>query len=333
MILHKSSLVFVFTTLLALVLSGHSTLAASDLQTPAEILSIASDDLAFLQQITTQMSEVFSIADEVYKICFRDGRFDTADLVVDKDALTYVYAYHEYVTNVTSLNASFNLQQCDPPAHANATLQKWSIDDGAPTTDLIRTVLHAEKSRAKQCARVITAVEQTYTELQQQLRNELWNMPLWRHDFRSAVSCPTSLSTKEDSGARAVSTQSTMSRCHEVQQALTSFRNLEILAIGGWAMHIVQDTFLNFPQRFARLRETQLEISRSASIVATMDDDMLERDLLMLTEYCKTLRDRAMGSPTDARGGYTVSNWAADHVAKWTAWSEQLETLRAEKFA
>jgi hypothetical protein len=108
--------------------------------------------------------------------------------------------------------------------------------------------------------------------------------------------------------------------CQKSQQDLTHFHDdMELLAQYGWGAHIWQDSVLNYPQRIARMHTAQLEISKAASLIAGMDDRALEEHLPALTEFCKALRDKAMGSSKSCRG-YTVSQWVADHVDKWTVW-------------
>jgi hypothetical protein len=342
MILHNLFSVLILTAFVGILFPGHSALAASNLQSPIETLSLPDNDLAFLQQITTRMDSVFNLAQEAHSYYFPDGRFYTSHLVLDDTALAYIYAHHDYLAGVTSLNATFDLSHCSLPQHSIETLQNWSADEEASTFTFIRTVLHAEKLRARRCARLIADIKQKYADLEE-LRLELWNMPFYGYDLTPTTSCPrlipmpTQDSSSEDveaweaclSSPSCWLKQAVASVCVGHEQQLTAFqRDMKILTQTTWVTHIWQDSALNYPQRIARSHNSELEISNAASLIAGMDNGTLEEHLPALTAYCKALRDRAMDSSASS-GGYTVSQWAADHVDKWTVWSQKFQIGRA----
>jgi hypothetical protein len=341
MILHSLFSKFTLTALVGVLFPGRLALAVSNLQTPIEIPNLHSNDLAFHRQVTTGMSMVFDSAPEKYAKYFPRGRFHTSHASLDETSRAYINAHHDYLHNVTSLSSTFDLSHCGLPLHSLEMLQNWSTDGDAPTLGLIRTTLLAEKLRARQCARLVGEVEQKYKDLGE-LRLELWTMPLRRYDMTSALSCPTLISTPTGSlhndfeawfdclfDASCTTIPAVAATCQKSQQDLTHFHDdMELLAQYGWGAHIWQDSVLNYPQRTARMHTAQLEISKAASLIAGMDDRALEEHLPALTEFCKALRDKAMGSSKSCRG-YTVSQWVADHVDKWTVWWQEFQIGRA----
>lgn len=196
--------------------------------------------------------------------------------------------------------------------------------------------------RARRCVRLIAEVKQRYTNLEE-LRLELWQMPLWRYDLVSPITCRSLFPiTKEDSKhSDAEALEKCMAKescrdyhgaanaCYEFKYRLTVFQgSMRMLARESWFTHTWQDLCLNYPQRIARLHSAQLEISKAASLIIDMDDKALEENMPALTELCKTLRDRVVGASLSS-GGYTVTQWAADHMGRWTVWTEDFQLHRA----
>jgi hypothetical protein len=341
MMLHSLFSKLTLTALVGVLFPGRLALAVSNLPTSIEIPSLHSNDLAFLRQVTTGMSMVFDSAPEKYAKYFPRGRFYTSHPALDETSRAYINAHHDYLHNVTSLSSTFDLSHCELPPNSLEMLHNWSANDDAPTLPFIRTTLLAEKLRARQCARLVGEVEQKYKDLEE-LRLELWTMPLRRHDMTSALSCPTLLPTPTGSlhngfetlwdclfDASCTTSPAVAATCQESQQDLTHFHDdMEVLAQTNWGVHIWQDSVLNYPQRIARMHAAQLEISKATSLIADMEDRAVDEHLPRLTAYCKALRDRAVDSSAPS-GGYTVSQWAADHVDKWTVWSQEFQIGKA----
>jgi hypothetical protein len=334
MILHNLFSKLILTTLVGVLFPGRLTLATSFLQTQIETLTLPNDDLAFLQQVTTEMGMVVDSAREKYAEYFPNGRFYKSHPTLD-DSRAYIDAHHDYLHGVISLSSNFNLSHCELPPRSLETLQNWSPNIDAPTLTFVRTVLEAEELRAEQCTRLLCQVKYQYDDLEK-LRLKLWSMPIHRLDLRSSFTCPTS-KPLPTYGSQYVIVEAWKIRfskalneaalfvCDDIKQSLTVFQSdMNRFSQKSWAAHLWRDSVLNYHLRITRLHNAQLDVSYAAWFVAVMSD---ERELPALTKLCKTLRDKATGSSTPSRG-YTLSDWAADHMAKWKTWSKQFQIGR-----
>jgi hypothetical protein len=338
MILHNFFSKLILTALVGILPPGRLTLAASYLQTEIDSLTLPNDDLAFLQQVTTEMSMVIDSARQKHAEYFPNGRFYTSHTTLDEKSRAYINAHHDYFHGIISLSSTFNLSHCELPPRSLETLQNWSPNADAPTLTFVRTILKAEELRAQQCTRLLLQVKRQYGDMEK-LRLKLWNVPLHHHDLKSSFMCPTSKPLPTYGSQYAIVeawkirfsktlNEAALFVCEDIKQSLAVFQSdMNRLSRKSWAAHLWRDSVLNYHLRITRLHNAQLDISYAAWFVAFMSDITTESDLPALTKLCKTLRDKAMGSPTPSRV-YTLSSWAADHVDKWKTWSKQFQIGR-----
>jgi hypothetical protein len=109
-------------------------------------------DLGLLSEILSDMSEFVGSAKIIHTKHFLDSHIGTEDLALDPGMMTKIYTVHDYLTGLTNSGFDLKMTKCAFPPHVIQL-----CDEPTPRSGSYWTVLEAEASRTRNCAKPISS--------------------------------------------------------------------------------------------------------------------------------------------------------------------------------